>query len=67
MPLDQILTTLIEENTLWHGKCWSEPERKDTVERMMHCFCPDDAGWRIGIWRRFRRRIDQTIKLLNDL
>ncbi len=67
VPLNEMLTTLIEENTLWHTGCRGESKRKASVERMMHCFCPDDAGWRIGIWRRFRRRIDQTIKLLNDL
>lgn len=67
VPLNQMLTTLIEENTLWHSECRGESERKASVERMMHCFCPEDTSWRIAIWRRFRRRIDQTIEFLNDL
>ena len=67
VPLNQMLTTLIEENALWHSECRGESERKASVARMMHCFCPDDAGWRIGAWRRFRRRIAQTIEFLNDL
>lgn len=67
VTLNQMLATLIEENILWRSECLDEPKRKASVERMMQCFCPDDAGWRIGVWRRFRRRIDQTIQFLNDM
>ena len=67
VPLNEMLTTLIEENTLWHTECRGEPKRKASVERMMHCFCPDDSDWRIRVWRRFRRRIDQTFEFLNGM
>ena len=67
LPLNEMLTALIEENTLWNAECRGGSKRNASVERMKHCFCPDDAGWRIGVWRRFRRRIDQTIELLNEL
>ena len=67
VSLNEMLTTLIEENALWHTKCCGESKRNAIVKRMMHCFCPDDAGWRIGVWRQFRRRIDQTIEFLNDM
>ena len=62
-----MLATLIEENALWHNDDRGGLGRASRFDRMMNCFCPDDAGWRIGVWRQFRRRIDQTIAFLNNL
>lgn len=67
VPLNDMLATLIEENALWHNDDRSGLGRASRFDRMMNCFCPDDAGWRIGVWRQFRRRIDQTIAFLDNL
>ncbi len=66
VPLNEMLSVLIEENATWMAGCRSGPARKAMTKRMMDCFCPTDRHWRHRVWQQFRRRIDQAIKFLNN-
>ena len=66
VPLNEMLSALIEENANWQAGNRNEPGRQAIVKRMMECFCPKDRDWRIRVWRQFKRRIDQSIEFLNN-
>ena len=66
VPLNEMLSALMEENALWQAGCKGGPDRQAAIERMLNCFCPDDPEWRLEVWQHFKRRIDQVVEFLRN-
>lgn len=66
LPLNEMLSVLMEENALWQTGCNGGTDRLATIEQMMNCFCPDDPEWRVEVWQQFKRRIDQVVEFLRN-
>ena len=64
VPLREMLSALLEENSLWQAGRRSGSTRRATIQRMMNCFCPDDPGWRADVWQQFRQRMNETVEFL---
>ena len=53
VPLTEMLDTLIDENSAWYADSGNPADRKGIIDRMRHCFCPDDTDWAARVWAQF--------------
>ena len=66
VPLQHMLSTLIDENLSWNEGHRTSGERKEIINRMRHCFCPDDTGWADDVWAQFKECLEKSIDYLGN-
>lgn len=67
VSLQEMLSTLVDENLSW-GDARAEPiKRGEMINRMRHCFCPDDPGWANDVWAQFNECLQRSINYLVTL
>ena len=66
LPLQEMLSTLVLENTTWHAGITQGKGRENSVGKMLDCFCPRDDNWRLGVWQQYQTRLKQALTYLNE-
>lgn len=66
VPLQHMLSTLIDENLSWNEGHRTTGERKEIINRMRHYFFPDDTGWADDVWTQFKECLEKSIDYLGN-